>query len=93
MSLPDRYVARVIDNSLVAAEGVLFGKKSGGASGHKGDGLVITEAREDGIALERLWSSRTSNLVSSRLRTGSLRKLFPFCIVTRCGQGIEIEQV
>src|SRR4029077_11774584 len=47
--LSDSHVARVIDDALIAAEGIRLRKSSGGASGHIRDRLVIAEASESRI--------------------------------------------
>jgi hypothetical protein len=46
MGLANGDVARVVDNSLITAEGVRFGK-SGRAAGHKGERLVVAETAEE----------------------------------------------
>ena len=61
----------MINDALVAAEGVRFGK-SRRAAGHKRERLVVAEAAKELSFSESVWSSRISNLVSSSSRTGSL---------------------
>ena len=92
MSLPERYVARVIDNSLVAAEGVLFGKKSGGASGHEGGGLVITEAREDGIGAGEVVVEADVEFGLVEAANRLAQEVISILVVTRSGRGIQIDQ-
>src|SRR5882724_7954806 len=45
VSLPDGDVSRVIEDSLIAAKGILF-RKTGGSARHIGTRLVVTEAGE-----------------------------------------------
>ena len=73
-------VASVVDEVFVAAEGIGLGKVERAAGGYtaaryKRERLVVAEAGKNIVSRVNDSSSRVSNLVSFRLRTGSLMKL------------------
>ena len=50
VSLADRYLARMVDNSLIAPECVSLGKSAGEAARNEGDGVVVAKTQEQIIA-------------------------------------------
>src|SRR5260370_12588486 len=50
VSLPDGYLPRVVDNSLIAAERASLGKSAGKAARNEGDGVVVAKTGEESIA-------------------------------------------
>ena len=84
MGLRDRGIAPVIVDVLVAAEGIAFGP-SGRSAGDEVCRLIVAETCENGILLEKLWSSRMSAVPSFNFRTGSIHVVVAGCIRIGCG--------